>query len=480
MKGEDELRFEFLSEAEVKQVHQATLAILNQIGIHTTSPRLKKLLVNNGCKEQGDRIVFPPEVVEKALSTAPKTFKVYGRDDSHMLEFGKNKAYAQTCVGTPSIMDLDSGEKRDVTLKDLEDYVKLADALEYIHVISPIFPRDVPQEIIVSAETVAMLRNTTKPLRICAESSHEMKYIVDILAAVAGGKEALRQKPLAYIEVSPLSPLEYGFDPAEALIDIVEAGLPLGVIPCPMMGSTGPMTLIGCVAQHNAEILAGVVASQLLKPGSPVIMSPRVTFMDMRSGVGLWAMPEMGTAAAASIEMARYYGIPSTATGYSGAAKSADAQSGYEHLYNALMPALIGTDVLAAAGSLDNVLTSCFAMLVMDNELSSVVQRTIQGVEVTTERLAVDVIAEVIESHGNFLAHKHTRKYLRAGELWDPPLGDRQTFEKWALKGEKIEKKAREKAKELLSNHQVEPLSAGVDAELELILKRAREEAEIF
>lgn len=478
MKGGDKLRFDFLSEQEVEQVHQATLAILKQIGIHTTSPRFKSLLLNSGCLEQGDRIVFPAEVVEKALSTAPKEFKVYGRDDSRVLEFGKSKAYTQTCVGTPSVMDLDSGEKRDVQLKDLEDYVRLADALEFIDVVSPIFPRDVPQEIIVSAETVAMLRNTTKPLRICAESSHEMKYIVEILAAVVGGKEVLMDRPLAYIEVSPLSPLEYGFDPAEALMDIVEAGLPLGVIPCPMMGSTGPMTLIGCVAQHNAEILAGVVASQLLKPGSPVIMSPRVTFMDMRSGVGLWAMPEMGMAAAASIQLARYYGIPSTATGYSGTSKLADAQSGYEHLYNALMPALIGTDVLAAAGSLDNVLTSCFAMLVMDNELSSVVQRTIKGTEVSEEKLAVDVIAEVIETHENFLAHKHTRKYLRAGELWNPPLSDRQTFEKWAVKGEKIEEKARLKAKELLASHQVEPLSAEVDAELKQILQRAQEDAQ--
>lgn len=471
------MRFDFFSDEELIQVHEASIEMLKRTGIHTISDRLKKVLLENGCREEDDRILFTQEVIEKALKTVPKHFNIYGRDPRYVVEMGTNKAYAQTCVGTPSIMDLDTGKKRDCLLKDLEDYCRLSDALEDIDIVSPIFPRDVPQEGIVTIETIAMLRNTTKPLRICAESSHEMKSIIEVLVVAAGGKEELKERPLAYIEISSISPLEYALHPAEALVDIVEAGLPLGIIPCPMMGSTGPMTLVGCVAMHNAEILAGVIASQMIRPGHPVIMSPRVTFMDMRSGLGLWAMPEMGIAAAASIQLARYYGIPSTATGYSGASKIADGQSGYEHLYNALMPALIGTDILAAAGSLDNCLTSCFAMLVMDNELSSVIKRTIKGTEVTEEKLAVAVVDEVVRSKSNFLEQKHTRKALRAGELWVPPLGDRQPFEKWEVKGEKIEDKAKRIAQDLLASHQVEPVSSEVNAEFERIIEQVYKQA---
>jgi trimethylamine--corrinoid protein Co-methyltransferase len=468
------MRFDYFSDNELNQIHEATLEILKTIGIHTTSERFKNLLLSNGCQEKGDRIIFTQEVIDRGMSTPPRSFNIYGRDEKNVVEFGKNKAYAQTCVGTPSIMDLETNKKRDCMVQDLADFSRLADGLEFIHLVSPVFPRDVSQEVIVTVETATMLRNSTKPLRICAESSHEMKSILDVLTAAAGGKKELLEKPLAYIEVSPISPLEYGFHPAEALIDIVESGLPLGVIPCPMMGATGPMTLVGCVAQHNAEIMAGVIASQLIKPGSPVIMSPRVTFMDMSSGVGLWAMPEMGLAAAASIQMARHYGIPSTATGYSGAGKVADAQSSYEHLYNALLPALIGTDILAAAGSLDNCLTSCFAMLVLDNELSSVIQRKIQGPVVSEDTLAVKVIGEVISEGITFLEHKHTRKFLRAGELWSPPLGDRMTFEKWAIKGEKIEDRARTKAKELLIKHKPKPLDTEIEKEFERIISAAK------
>jgi trimethylamine--corrinoid protein Co-methyltransferase len=406
------MRFDYFDDAELERMHEASVDILQRIGIATSSDRLKGLLLDNGCKEKGERILFTEEIIDKALKTVPENFNIYGRNGCDLvIEMGKQKAYAQTCVGTPSIIDLKTEEKRDACLEDLEDFARLADALGNTHLISPVFPRDVPQEIIVTSETAATIRNSSKPQRICAESSHELPYIIEVLAAVAGGMEALREKPLAYIEVSTISPLNSGFHPAEALLDIVEAGLPLGIVPCPMMGATGPVTLAGCVAQHNAEILSSVVASQLLKPGAPVIMSPRVTFMDMKSGLGLWAMPEQGLAAAASAQLARYYKIPSTVTGYSGASKVADMQSGYEHLYNALLPALIGTDIVAATGSLDNCLISCYAMLVMDDEISSVIRHTLKGSEVSEDTLAIDVIEEIVENNEAFLGHKHTAEH---------------------------------------------------------------------
>lgn len=472
------MRFDYFDDAELEQMHEATVELLKRVGISTSSDRLRGLFLDNGCKEKGERILFTEDVIDKGLKTVPSAFNIYGRNGCDLvIEMGKQKGYAQTCVGAPSVIDLETEEKRDASLKDLEDFAKLSDALENTHLISPVFPRDVPQEIIVTAETAATLRNSSKPQRICAESSHELPYIIEVLAAVAGGMDALRERPLAYIEVSTISPLNSGFHPAEALIDIVEAGLPLGIVPCPMMGATGPITLAGCVAQHNAEILSSVIASQMIKPGAPVIMSPRVTFMDMKTGLGLWAMPEQGLAAAASAQLARYYKIPSTVTGYSGASKVADMQSGYEHLYNALLPALIGTDILAATGSLDNCLISCYAMLVMDDELSSVIMRTIEGSEVSEDTLAIDVIEEIVETKDAFLGHPHTRKHLRAGALWKPPIGDRSTYDNWAINKMKVEDKARQRAKELLATHQVVPIEPDADAEIDEILKKALKES---
>ncbi|MDD2497187.1 MAG: trimethylamine methyltransferase family protein [Desulfitobacteriaceae bacterium] len=466
----------FFSEEELLKVHEASLDILKKIGIGTKSDRLKTLLLDHGCHTQGERILFTQDVIDQGMKTAPACFNLYGRSNRPALEIGKKKAYAQTLVGAPSVVDLDSGERRDAVLKDLADNTRLADALDYINIISPLFPRDVPQEIILTVETATLLRNSTKPFSICIESSRELKYILDVLIAVAGSEAQLREKPLATLPISPLSPLDYGLHPAEALLDVADAGLPLGIEPCPQMGATGPMTLVGTVAMHNAEMLAGVIAAQLYKPGSPVTMSSRATFMDMRSGLGLWAMPELGLAGAALNHLSRYYNVPCAPGGFSGASKVADMQSGYEHLYNSLLEALAGSDIVGSAGSLDNALISCYVMLVLDNEISSVVQRTLREYEVSEDTLAVDVIKEIIETKSNFLQHKHTRKYLRAGELWVPSISERGTFEQWAAKGEKIEEKARSRAKQILATYQVEPLSPEADKEIDRVLERAKKE----
>lgn len=468
------MKFEYYTEAQLLQVHEASLDLLKKVGISTTSERFRTLLLDHGCVEKGKRILFTQDVIDKGMKTVPAVFNLYGRNDLHQLEIGSKKAYCQTLVGAPSVIDIETGERRDALLKDLEDMTRLADALDNVHIISPLFPRDVPQEIILTVETATCLRSTSKPLSICVESSRELKFIIELLVAAAGSAKALREKPLATLPVSPVSPLGYGFDPAEALLDVVEAGLPLGVEPCPQMGATGPMSMNGLVAMHNAEILAGVIAAQLYKPGCPLTMSSRATFMDMRTGLGLWAMPEMGMMSAGLNQLGRYYQIPVAPGGYCGSSKIADMQSGYEHLYNALMEALAGSDIIGSAGSLDNALVECYTMLVMDNEISSVVRRTIKEFEVNDDNLAVDVVAEIIENNDNFLGHPHTRKYLRAGELWVPTISQRQTFEQWAVKSQKVEDIAKERAKHLVATHQPAPLSSEVENEFTQIIEGAK------
>lgn len=470
------MRFDYFSHEQLNEIHEASLDILKQVGISTQSQRFKEILLEHGCKEKGKRIVFTQDVIDKGMKTVPSCFQLYGRRNDYVLDIGKKKAYCQTLVGAPSVIDLKTGRRRDATLKDLEDITRLADALDHINIISPLFPRDVPQEIILTMETATLFRNSSKPFSICIESSREMKYILEILVAVAGSKENLKERPLATLPVSPVSPLEYGLGPAEAMLDIVDAGIPLGVEPSPTMGATGPMTVVGCTAMHNAEMLAGTIAVQLYKPGCPLTLSSRTGFMDMRTGLSLWAAPEFGLAAVAANQLANYYQIPNAPGGYSGSSKSADAQSAMEHTYNALLEGLIGSDIIGSAGSLDNALIKCYAMLVIDNEISSLVQRTINPPEVNEDKLAVRVVQEVIEKQSNFLEQKHTRKHLRAGELWVPTISQRQTFEQWEAKGEKLEDIAKARARELLDRHEVLPLSNEVEKELDRIIEQAKRE----
>ncbi|AFV12931.1 trimethylamine methyltransferase [Thermacetogenium phaeum DSM 12270] len=472
------MKFEILPEEELMKVHEASVEILKNTGIRTTSPKFRSLLLDNGCKEKKDRITFTDDVIEKALKSVPGPWEITSRNGEHVLELCRNRAYGQVCVGMPAVIDLETGQRRDALLKDLQDFTRLADALEFINVVSPLYPRDVSQKAIVTIEAATLLRNTTKPIRLCLESHDEWPYIHDVLLAVAGSEEALREKGLGYYEVSPISPLDFGTGPAEALMDVVEAGLPLGIDPAPIMGATSPITILGNVAQHNAEILAAVIACQLMSPGHRVVMSPRAGgIMDMRTGVALWAIPEMGIGGALAVQLARHYGIARGAGCFTGASKAADAQSGYERIYNALLPALIGIDFCGTAGSVDNALVGSYEMLVIDNEMSSIIQHTVKGLEVNEDKLAVAIVDEVVEKGISFLEHKHTRKHLRAGELWRPVISQRLTFEEWEARGcPRLEDIAREKAKELLASHRVEPLSPEVDAELDKIIARAERE----
>jgi trimethylamine--corrinoid protein Co-methyltransferase len=470
---------ELVSEADILQLHETTMKLLSDIGIATTSERFRSFMFDHGCKEKNGRVLFPQAVIDKALKTVPHTWEMSGRDGKHVIEWGRNKAYGQVCIGMPSMMDLDTGLRRDTLLKDLNDFTRLTDALDYINITSCVFPRDVPQAGIVTLETASLLRNSTKPFKLCLESHDEWQYIYEVLLAVAGNEKNLKEKGLGYYEVSPLSPMNWGKGPAEAAMDVVEAGLPLGIDPAPIMGATSPITLAGTVAQHMAEMMIGVITSQLIAPGSRVAVSPRSGgLMDMRTGVALWAIPEMGLGGGLNIQLAKHYGLAAGSGCYTGASKCADAQSAAEHLYNALVPALIGIDVCGSAGSVDNALIGSYEMLVIDDELSSIVQWTIKGIDVNEDTLALSVIEDVINNQGNFLEQKHTRKHMRSGkEIWKPIINQRQTYEEWEINGQqRLEDIAKAKAKKLLATHQVEPLSPEVDSEVDKIIARAQKE----
>ncbi|MDR2035672.1 MAG: trimethylamine methyltransferase family protein, partial [Coriobacteriales bacterium] len=457
-------KLEYVTSSEIEEMHQATVDILVKTGVRTTSRRFMEATIGVGLKvvkNEGDKfatIYFSEEQIDRALATAPAKFTIYGLDENNQINWGEKRAYNNTCVGMPFVEDPESHEIRATTLTDLENYVRIADALPYTDVLSSLTAQGIPEHAANAVQVGAMLRNTTKPLRICIESAHEVKDVVAVLTAAAGSLKALQEKPLAYLEISPISPLDYATGPADAMLDIIESGLPLGLIPCPMMGATGPMTLIGSVVMHNAEMLAGVVITQLLQPGYPTIMSPRVTFMDLSTILGLWAAPEMGLAAAASSQLVNRYNIPNAPGGFSCAAKTSDAQAGFEVTFNALLPALIGVDVIGSSGSLDNALVASYTKLLLDDEVCSLVRRALRGSVVDEDSLAVDVVHEIVNGDRNFLASDHTLEHMHS-ELWPPILSNRQSYEKWRETSLTYAEVANERVKEILAHHKVSPLS---------------------
>ena len=468
--------FEYLDKEDLDKIHESTLTLLEKTGIRCRSERFLNKAKELGLKVESvgneNVIFFPRDKVEKALATAPSKFTTYGRDPKYQIKWGERKAYNRTCVGTPFIKDVETNEKHIVTKEDMENHIRVADGLDSTDIISCIVSQEIPQHAALTIQAAAMVKNTTKPLRICIDSAHEVNFVIDVLAVAVGGRDKLKEQPIAYLEVSPISPLDYADGPADALLDIIESGLPLGIVPAPMMGATGPMTLIGSVTMHNAEILAGIVVAQLIHPGYPCIMSPHVTFMEMATAMTGWVAPEMGLAAAASAQLGRYYNLPTAGGGKSCSAKISDEQMGYESMFNSLLPALSGMDVIGGAGAVDNALVACYRKLAIDNEVSSLTQFALQERVVDEDTMAVDAIHEVVNGEKNFLGSPHTLKHLRT-ELWKPGITERLTYDDFIADGRNCGERARDLILDLLKNHKVTPLSDAQIAEIDTIVEKA-------
>jgi trimethylamine--corrinoid protein Co-methyltransferase len=237
-------------------------------------------------------------------------------------------------------------------------------------------------------------------------------------------------------------------------------GLPLGSLPCPIMGATSPMSIAGGLAQQNAEVLASIVLAQLARPGLPIFYCGRLSAMNMRTGLSVWGSPEIGLIGVGTVELGHYYGLPVNVYGLCTDAHSPNIQSGYERMLNALLPALAGADEISGVGEVWGGMVSSLAQMVIDDEILDYVKRARRGFETDPESLAVDVILKAMEGARNFLGQKHTVKFMRQGEVLQTRLARREGWAEWENSGRQgVVDRAAERAAELIATHQAPPLS---------------------
>jgi trimethylamine--corrinoid protein Co-methyltransferase len=292
--------------------------------------------------------------------------------------------------------------------------------------------------------------------------------------ALAGGKEALANRPNVFTTANVISPLEFDNRMTEGLIEYAKCGLPVDIASEPQMGATSPMTIAGTLAQQTAEILAGVVLAQLVNPGTPILMGTVGAAMDMRNGSIALGGVEAGIINVAHAQMAQFYRIPSRGTGCSTESKCLDIQAGYEKAISVLMPVMAGSNMLFYPGTMDHAKTISLESLFIDNEICGMAFRALQGVSVNDETLAFEVI-EKVGPGGHFLAQRHSLDYLES-EQFVPRLSNRQSFEDWQEGGSKdLWGFARETVKDILATHVPSPLPEDKQAELLAIMREVEE-----
>lgn len=460
------LQLTAISNEEIEAIHQATLRILAETGVVLTNPEGLQVLAGAGGTIQDNRLLLPAAALEQNLRLCPPQVSLRGRGGS-VKTLGDGSLHWHNLGGAREIYDHRTGTRRRSVLQDVRDSTRLLDALEGATTITPFFtPVDVPGSLMSLAMYRHALPHTTKPLQgPGVQSAAEVRLAVRMAEVVGQPQQVLS------LSVSPVSPLTFPDDSVSAIMEIARQGIPFAPLPCPTAGTTAPFSLAGAIVQQNAEVLLSAVLAQLVHPGLPVIYCGRLAMMEPRTGLSVWGGVELGLASAATVQLGHRYGLPVNVYGLSTNSHDLDIQNGFERSLNAAIPALAGADELSGIGEMEAGVMGSLAQMVCDSEIALSVRRLRRGFEVNQDTLAVGIIDAVMRSSHNFLAQKHTRQYLRQGEVLLTPLAERRSWDAWEQdQRQGMAERAQDEAERILREHEVPPLSPQQERELDEIL----------
>jgi len=306
------------TESEIDDIHLATLEILERTGVFVEGDEALDIFKDGGCRiDRETRMVrIPPHIVEDAIASSPSRYTLCGRDPKNdvVMEPGR-VAFTNFSEGI-RVIDTETGEYRQSTKQDIADIARLNDYLSEMdtHEIA-VGAKDVPPETAAVHNTEAQLLNTTKPIGVGPLSGLECRAILRMCAEIVGGEDALRERPIVYGGVCPVSPLQLPRDATEVIIECARWWIPDNILSMAMAGGSGPVTLAGTLVTHNAEVLSGIVLAQLAERGCPVMYGSSTTAMDLKLAAASVGSPEIALISAAVAQMARRYLIPSFVAG---------------------------------------------------------------------------------------------------------------------------------------------------------------------
>ena len=467
--------FKVLSEQEVKKLHSTSLEILNTIGLKIHSEKARKVLEEAGATvDHKTRLVrFPPHLVDESIKRAPRRVIYGARNPKYdlVLEPGGN-TYSRPITGAEGYIDLETGKYRLAKMSDVKDWVRLVDALDNISYCTLPYPSDVDPDTRDFRLMPVALENTEKHIELQPYGGEAMEVMVELALAVMGSQEELKRRPILTVLTSILSPLQLPEYATDVLFAAGKHGIPVEINSMAIAGGTAPVTVAGVTLVSHTEVLAGIVVAEILNPGAPVVYRPLPMVMDMASGLALEGTVENAMMAAAQVQLIRETcGIPTNMFGQIGDGLITDGQSMIERVFNTLLPALAGANIVSGAGSLEHVYTIDPVQLVIDDEILGMTYRMLRGFEISDDTLGLDALARVGPG-GNFLTDKHTLKYFKT-EYFRPHIFNWKTREKWQSEGEKdLNENARQRAKTILREHKPSPLAEDIVKELDSIIKR--------
>jgi len=465
-------RLEVIGEGDYEKFHEATLKILKETGVKFIHDEVLALFKKHGAKVEGNIVYFTRDLVEKNLETVPSTFRWKARNDAHSVTVGDG-FLVQPIAGAVKIRDLDHGV-RPGTLKDIGNIQKIYQSDDVYDLVGMIAcePCDVTQDNKHLHIMYEILKNTDKPVNGFMTYGHHAKGQLDMMEIAMGGKRIMDENHCIAVSTSATTPLTYTTEALETVLEFVRRNQVTTMISLSAAGTTAPLSLLGSAVLQNAEMLAGVVLTQLIKPGHPTVYCPSATASDMRTGDYTTGTPEGMLINIANLQMAlNYYHIPTRAMPGCTDSKVVDYQAGVETMQNLMMGMLGGAHILnESVGVLDNILTCSYEKTIIDGELIRRIKRIWNGLEGPDRDMSVDLIHEIGHSGETYLTHPLTFEHCR--ERWLPSISYWGTYENWiADGGEDIVTRANRKYKEILKNAPESLIDSEVDKDLKAYIK---------
>jgi len=470
--------FEILSDSQKERIFNGMMRTLQYTGANVHHEGARELFKKAGCKIDGLRVYFPPQVIRQALSTVPPVTEIFpwDGDTTKKIVVEKKRSYFGPGPTPPNFIDTETMERRPYLRKDASMVARVCDALPnmgYVQSLGSI--SDVTNGLADVYEFADMVRNTTTPIMSWSFTREGCRDIHRMAVAMAGGEEAFRQRPNYIFYGEPISPLVSDFHAIDKAIYCAENRIPQVYSPCAIGGGTVPASHAGQLVVALSESMVGVIASQLINPGTCVIIGGVQSILDMRYSIYSYGAPELSLLSAALTEVVHYCGLPMYSTSGCTDTKKMDVQSAMEASLSINAAMMSGANFVHDNGYTESGLTGDIFQTVMDDEIIAMARVVERGVEVSEETMAVDQIKNVGPG-GHYLYEDHTMKWFR--NHWMPTLMDRNSYENWESQGRKTMKdRIIEKTRDLIKNYAGprDKVPEKADQEIEKILQEAEE-----
>ncbi len=468
---------QIVSADEIEAIHQASLRVLSEIGMDFTLPEARDLLKSAGADVQDERVRFDPAMIEELMRSAPSEFTFHARNPENTRVVGGNNMMFGTVASPPNASDMDGG-RRSGNHADYRNFLKLAQYFNCINFLSgyPVEPTDIHASVRHLEALRGMVLLTDKPFHAYSLGTERIRDGIEIARIGRGiSHDQLEREPSLFSIVNTNSPLKLDTPMLRGIMEMSARNQIICITPFTLAGAMAPVTVAGALVEQNAEALAGMAFTQLVRKGAPVIYGGFTSNVDMKSGAPAFGTPEYMKATIVGGQLARRYNVPFR-TSNTCAANAVDAQAAYESVFSLWGLTMGGGNlIMHGAGWLEGGLVASFEKFVLDCDLIQMVMEFLQPLEMTEDALGVEAIREVGPG-GHFFGAQHTlARYTNA--FYAPIVSDWRNNQQWLAAGKpEASQKANAVWKQALADYQEPPIDPGTRDELNDFVERRKRE----